>query len=243
MTELRRLENAKQASEACGRQILDWLREAIAARGGATLAISGGSSPRVMFEMFAKTPFAWRRVHLFWVDERGVPPDHEQSNFRMTNEAWLKEAVKAGTIPGHNVHRIEAELPADVAAERYTADIRQHFGLAAGELPQFDVIHRGMGPDAHTASLFPGEPMIANRTGIAAALWVEKFAQWRITLLPGVLLAPRHTAMLVTGPDKAGPLHSVLHEKFDPMQYPVQLGSSERTVWFLDPPAAAQETN
>ncbi len=236
MSDLRRSADARQAAEACGRQILEWLGQAIEQRGAASLAISGGSSPRAMFEMFAKTPFDWGRVHLFWVDERGVPPEDAQSNFKLANETWLGP----GAFPAGNLHRIEAELPAAAAAERYVADIRRHFGLGVSELPRFDVVHRGMGPDAHTASLFPGEPMIANRTDIAAAVWVEKFAQWRITLLPGVLLAARHTAMLVTGADKAGPLHAVLHDPFDPARYPAQLASGDGTVWFLDAAAAAE---
>jgi 6-phosphogluconolactonase len=237
VSNLRRFATALEASEACGLQILDWLHDAIAQKGTATLAISGGSSPRAMFQNFANTAFDWDRVHLFWVDERGVPPDNDQSNFKFANDAWLQP----GNFPKQNIHRMEAELPATEAAARYLAAIREQFSLGAGDLPVFDVIHRGMGPDAHTASLFPGEPMIANRTDLVAALRVEKFAQWRITLLPGVLLAARHTAMLVTGADKAAPLHAVLHEKFEPSRFPAQLFSGD-TVWFLDAPAAAQES-
>lgn len=239
MNDLRRFSDAQLAAEACGRQILEWLGKAITQRGSASLAISGGSSPRAMFEMFAKTRFDWERVHLFWVDKRGVPPEDAESNFKLANDTWLRP----GDFPGANLHRIEAELPAAAAAERYVADIRRYFGLGASELPRFDAMHRGMGPDAHTASLFPGEPMIANRTDIAAAVRVEKFAQWRITLLPGVLLAARHTAMLVTGADKAGSLHAVLHDPFDPARYPAQLASGDGTVWFLDAAAAEQESD
>jgi len=236
------LPDARQAAEACGRQILDWLREALAGKATASLAISGGTSPRAMFEMFTRIPFDWTRVDLFWVDERGVAPSDAQSNFKLANDVWLSP----GAFPEANIHRIEAELPAATAAERYGAGIARHFGLAAGELPRFDVIHRGMGPDAHTASLFPGEPLIANRTDIAAAVWVSKFAQWRITLLPGVLEAARHTAMLVTGADKAQALHAVLHDRYDPLRLPAQIGAGaenldNNTVWFVDPAAAAEE--
>jgi 6-phosphogluconolactonase len=189
-----------------------------------------------MFERFARTPFAWERVHLFWVDERAVPPTDSQSNFKFTQDAWLRP----GNFPTANIHRIEAELDPAEAASRYVADIQKFFGLAEGELPHFDAMHRGMGPDAHTASLFPGEALIDNRTDIAAAVWVEKFQQWRITLLPGVLLAARHTTLLATGADKAAALRSVLDSPFDPRHYPAQIASGDAAVWFVD--AAAQKS-
>ncbi len=236
--DVRQFADAEAAATACATQILDWLREVLENRGLASLAISGGSSPRGMFEIFARTRFEWERVHLFWVDERAVPPSDAQSNFKFAQDAWLRP----GNFPAPNVHRVLAELDPAEAASRYTQDIQQFFGLSAGELPHFDVIHRGIGPDAHTASLFPGEPLIKDRSGIAAAVWVEKFKQWRITLLPGVLLAARHTALLVAGADKTGALRSALSEPSDPLQYPAQIASGPGAVWFVDA-AAAQDTH
>ena len=235
--DVRQFADAEAAATACAAQILDWLREALEGRGLASLAISGGSSPRRMFEIFSRTPFEWERVHLFWVDERAVPPSDAQSNFKFAQDAWLR----SGNFPAINIHRVLAELDPAEAAARYAEDIQRFFGLAPGELPHFDVIHRGMGPDAHTASLFPGEPLIEDRSSIAAAVWVEKFKQWRITLLPGVLMAARHTALLVVGADKTVALRSVLSQPFDPLHYPAQIASGERTVWFVD--AAAQDTH
>jgi 6-phosphogluconolactonase len=222
-------------AEACAEHILKLLEQAAASR-AATLAISGGSSPRLMFEIFAKTRFPWDRVQLFWVDERYVPHTDPQSNFKLANDAWLAPAG----FPPSNIHAVDASLPKDEAARRYAQDIRDCFELRPGELPQFDVIHQGMGPDCHTASLFPGEPLIDDRTGLAAAVWVEKMKQWRVTILPGVLLAARHTVMLITGDDKAEALRTVLHGPYDPKLYPAQLVARDcpNTDLFMDQAAA-----
>lgn len=236
--DLRQFADADAAAAACAQQILDWLRAVLASRQLASLAISGGSSPRRMFEIFARTRFEWERVHLFWVDERAVPPTDAQSNFKFAQDTWLKP----GNFPATNIHRVLAELDPAEAAARYVEDMQRFFGLAASEIPHFDVIHRGIGPDAHTASLFPGEPLIENRAGIAAAVWVEKLKQWRITLLPGVLLAGHHTALLVAGADKTTALRSVMNEPFDPLRYPAQIASGQGTVWFVDE-AAAQDAH
>ncbi len=225
------------AAEACARHILDLLEKAIAGNRSATLAISGGSSPRPMFNIFERTRFPWDRVQLFWVDERAVPPTDPQSNFKLADDIWLGPAH----FPPRNIHRIETELPPEIAARRYADEIRQCFGLGDNTMPRFDVIHRGMGPDGHTASLFPGEPLLDDREGLVAAVWVEKLKMWRVTLLPGVLLATRHTAMLVTGGDKAEALRSILYEDYDPKQHPAQLATrnGSAATWFLDEAAAA----
>ncbi len=232
--DIRRFSTASQMVDACGRQILDWLGEAIAVRGVATLAISGGSSPKPMFEEFARTRFPWDKVQLYLVDERCVPITDSQSNFKFASDAWLN----AASYPAANIHRVHTELDPPAAAERYAQEIRSSFGLKPEEIPVFDVIHRGMGPDAHTASLFPGEPLIRDRSGIAAAVWVEKFKQWRVTLLPAVLLAARHTAILVAGADKAEALAEVLNGPADPIRYPAQI--TPDAVWFVDAAAAAR---
>jgi 6-phosphogluconolactonase len=227
--------DSQTAASACAAYIFARLDTAIAARGEASLAISGGSTPKLMFQKMAATPFAWDRVHLFFVDERCVPPTDSASNYRLANENLIAPAK----IPAPNVHRIEGELAPPNAAERYASEIRQFFGLSDGQIPQFDIVHRGMGPDAHTASLFPGDPLIDDRTGIAASTFARKFNQWRVTLLPGVLLAAKNTIFLVAGEDKVEALHAVFHEAYDPKKYPSQLGNDGDSVaWFLDESAA-----
>ncbi len=235
--ETHRFSDAHGAAAACAKRVLELMEAAIGERGAAALAISGGSSPKPMFQSFAHTSFPWERVHLFWVDERAVPPNDEQSNFKLASDTWLTEAK----FPAANIHRIQAELAPDEAARLYRDEIRSYFKLPEGGLPQFDLIHRGMGPDGHTASLFPGSPLIEDRTRIAAAGWVEKMHQWRITLLPAVLEAARHTVMLVTGADKAKMLRTVLDGLYDPQQTPAQIASRTSSAeWFLDQAAAAE---
>ena len=231
MSDLRTFSDAREAAEHCAAQILHYLRDTHRS----TLAISGGSSPRVMFEIFAATPFDWNRVQLFWVDERCVPPTDAQSNFKLANDTWLAPAK----FPAANIHRVQTEHSPEEAAKIYSDELRLIFGQG---VPQFDVIHRGMGPDAHTASLFPGEPLIDDRTGLAAAVFVEKLNSHRVTLLPAVLLAAKQTVLLVAGADKAQPLADVLYGPHDPKQFPCQLTERDGgdVAWFLDQAAAAK---
>ena len=233
--ELRTFENSQLAAEACGQAIFDHVIAARVLRGIATVAVSGGSTPKIMFEWMAQQPFDWKDVHIFWVDERCVPPEDPQSNYRMTNMSLLRMAK----IPEDQVHRILGEIEPEQASQQYSRELRRVFSLGEDQLPEFDVIQRGMGPDGHTASLFPGEPAIRNTTELTAALWVKKMNQHRVTLLPGVLEQARVTLNLVTGTDKAHALHSVLSGPSDSMAFPAQI-SSPQMIWFLDPAAITE---
>lgn len=235
--ELRILANPQEAAQDCSKFILDSLVAALGNAPLATLAISGGSSPKLLFAEMAEAEFDWQKVHIFWVDERCVPPTDSQSNFKLANDALLQPAK----VPAQNVHRVYGELSPKEGAERYVADIKAFFSLRDGQLPAFDVLHRGMGPDAHTASLFPGEPLIANRTDIAAHVWVEKMKMDRVTLLPGVLLAAKTTVLQVSGDEKAEAVCQVLRQPEDLFKYPCQIASRDgKAVWFLDLAAAAK---
>lgn len=227
---------AEQAADACAAFIVETLSESLKSQPHATIAISGGSSPKLMFAKLAKSGVDWSNVHIFWVDERCVPPTDGQSNFKLANDAWLSPA----RISKYNVHRIHGEMTPDEAALRYIEEIRQFFHLGEHDLPVFDLIHRGIGPDAHSASLFPGSPLISNHTGIAAAVWVEKMRSHRVTLLPGVLLAAKRTVLQVAGEDKAEAVYNILKGPEDPFQFPGQIATrgSDKAVWFLDKAAA-----
>jgi 6-phosphogluconolactonase len=232
---LRIRKTAEEAADLCAAYILEQLSEALKAQHGATLAISGGSTPKPMFSAMAKADFDWSKVHVFWVDERCVPPTDDQSNFKLANDNLLKPAG----IRQENIHRIYGEIDPVQAAARYVADIQAFFDLKHGELPEFDVIHRGIGADAHTASLFPGSELIKNHSGIAAHAWVEHLKMDRVTLLPGVLESAKKTVLQVSGLDKANAVRNVLTNEEDFINYPCQIASRDsRATWFLDEAAA-----
>jgi 6-phosphogluconolactonase len=230
------LPDATAAAEACAHHVTNLLEEVLSGQEFATFAVSGGSTPRVLFQKLVASKFRWDHVHLFWVDERMVPPTDPASNYRLAEDCLIKPAH----IPQRQVHRIFGEIAPKTAAARYIEEIRDFFGLEEGDMPRFDVVHRGMGPDAHTASLFPGEPLIDDREGIAAAVFAPKHNQWRVTLLPGALLAAKHTVFLVTGGDKKDAVRAVFHEEYGPKKYPAQIAShhGRGVTWFLDQAAA-----
>ncbi len=235
--ELRTRATPQESAQDCSQYILSLLADASSKQERVTFAISGGSTPKLLFADMAKAKFDWTKIHFFWVDERCVPPDDDESNFKLARETLLAPAH----IAQANIHRVLGELPPVEGAKRYLDEITGFFQLSPGELPVFDVLHRGMGPDAHTASLFPGSPLVADRTGIATSVWVEKMKNHRVTLLPGVLLAARHSVLQVAGDDKAAPLKDVLEAPEDFLKYPCQIASrDERAVWFLDRAAASK---
>jgi len=229
-------QNGAAAAEACAHQVVALMEQALSGPEFATLAVSGGSTPKLMFEFLARSSFEWKRVHLFWVDERCVPPNDVASNFKLADEHLIRPAH----IPARQVHRIYGEIAPQTAARRYEEEIREFFGLDQGEMPHFDIVHRGMGPDAHSASLFPGDPLIDDRDHIAGATFAAGLNQWRVTLLPGALLAARHTVFLVAGADKKEAVRAVFQEEYDPKKYPAQIAShhGRGVTWFLDDAAA-----
>ncbi len=149
--------------------------DAIAVRGKFTVALSGGTTPKGMFALLASAAFPsipWEQIFFFWSDERHVPPNDPDSNYRMANEAMLSKVP----VPAENIFRIRAEeKDANIAAREYEQTIQNFFGLKPGEFPRFDLIHLGMGPDGHTASLFPGSAGLEEQSRLVIANWVEKF--------------------------------------------------------------------
>lgn len=224
----------RAAGEACAEHVGQLLYRALMERNCATLAVSGGATARLLFEALARRALPWARIHLFWVDERMVPPSDPQSNFLLAEETLIALA----RIPPGNVHRIHGELAAEAAAQRYEEEIRSFFGLTAGEAPRFDVIHCGLGADGHIASLFPGSLLLGEPAGIVAVAYAARLGQKRVTLLPAVLRNAGHVVFLVTGADKAGAVRAAIEEAENTDEYPAHLLRGREVTWFLDEAAA-----
>ncbi len=203
---------------------VDHAIEAVAARGVARVAISGGSTPKAAFATLAeqgehwRERMPWQKLDLWWVDERCVPPDDAESNYRMTREVLLDQVP---LNPGQ-IHRMEGELAPDEAAARYEAELRKSFGLREPEVPRFDVVQLGMGPDGHTASLFPHTDALRVTDRLAAANYVEKLDMWRVTLTRPVINAARNVFFLIAGTEKAMIVNEVLEGPRDPQRLPSQ---------------------
>ncbi len=229
-------------SAAAAAELAALAAEAVAARGVFHVALSGGSTPKKLFQLLAaKGPRAlpWDKIQLWWGDERTVPPDHVDSNYRMTREALIEPLQLE---PGR-VHRIAGEDPDPAsAAAAYAAELT----AALGPGLVFDLVYLGLGPDGHTASLFPLTPALAETRATVVANQLTAAngpgAVVRITLTAPAINAARHVRFLVAGADKAAPLYQVLEGARDPARYPSQLiaPSPGDLAWLLDTAAAAR---
>jgi 6-phosphogluconolactonase len=211
-------------------------KTAIAERGRFSVALSGGSTPRNVYSLLADNykDLPWDRIHIFFGDERHVPPTDADSNFCMANESLLSKVP----IPESNVHRIRAELDPDAAAEDYEKQLREFFQLKGGGWPRFDLIWLGLGEDGHTASLFPGSDAINETSRRVAANWVQRLQTFRITLTFPVLNHAAEVVFLVSGENKAQILSNVL--KPGAKKYPSQSVQPENghLIWLVDQDAA-----
>jgi 6-phosphogluconolactonase len=235
--------DAATLAQRAARYFVEKTEEAVALRGRARIAISGGSTPKAAFRRLADSGQPWRarmpwdKLELFWVDERCVPPDHPESNYRMTREALLDHVPLQ---PGQ-IHRMEGELEPEAAAARYESELRNSFRLEGAETPRFDLIALGMGDDGHTASLFPHTAAIHNMSHLVAANFVPQKDKWRITLTWPVINQASTLFFLIGGADKAQILNEVLTGPQDPERLPSQLiwPASGILTLILDKAAAA----
>jgi 6-phosphogluconolactonase len=215
-------------------------QENIARHGRFTVVLSGGSTPKAMFALLAASPrrdaVEWEKIFLFWGDERCVPPDHAESNYRMTKEMLLEKVP----LPPHNVFRLQGEKEPALAAQTYAEQLRQFFQTDA--VPRFDLVFLGMGADGHTASLFPETTALhAGADAIVVENYVEKLQAYRLTLTAPTINQAHSVVFLVGGADKAETLKTVLHGTYQPELYPSQLIQPVQgsLTWIVDEAAYA----
>ncbi|MGH3145166.1 MAG: 6-phosphogluconolactonase [Rubrobacter sp.] len=228
-------ENPEQLAAGAARDFAARAAEAVEERGRFAAVLAGGSTPKAAYELLARDyaeAIDWGRVHVFFGDERSVPPDHEDSNYRMAREALL-DHVRVGSV-----HRMRGEVSPDEAAELYENELRRFFGTEG--LPRFDLVLLGIGEDGHTASLFPWTSALEVADRLTAANPVPKLDTTRITLTVPVLSAARAVDFLVAGEGKAEALREILEGNEDPRRYPAKLVEpSEDPAWLVDRAAAS----
>ena len=216
--------------------------DAVTVRGTFDVALSGGSTPRNLYTLLAEDPslrvrIPWHRVNFYFGDERHVPPDHDESNFRMAQEAMFNRLP----APPGGIWRVKGEYAsADEAAKEYERDLRTSMVADAGQLPRFDLVLLGMGADGHTASLFPRSAALYQRDRLVVSNRVEKLNAERITVTVPVFNNAAEVLFLIQGADKADALRAVLEGPYDPDRLPAQLirPTRGRLRWLVDPSAA-----
>ena len=235
-------------SEAAAERITSRIEAAIAQRGMAAISLTGGDTPDLLYEYLADERRAWKRridwprLHVFWGDEREVPPDHEQSNYGLAHRLLLQHV----NVPETQIHRMRGELPASDAGRLYDAVLRARRDQTAG--PLFDVMLLGIGSNAHIASIFPASPLLAERSErlgrFATGVAVPELSQWRITMTPAALLDAAAIVMIASGPSKAAAIAAAIEAPENVEKYPAQLlreaDPADRVEWIIDAAAAAR---
>jgi 6-phosphogluconolactonase len=240
--ELRVFASAEDLAAAAAGEFTARARAAVSQHGRFAVALCGGSTPNRLYALLAerrtgKGRAPWGKIHVFWGDERVVPPGHSDSNFRAANEALLAKVP----IPQANVHRIRAEARSPAAAAAlYEQELRRFFSLPAGRFPRFDLVLLGLGADGHTASLFPGSDVLREETRLVAATLVAKLGTHRITLTLPVLNSSRAVMFLVSGGQKAEALAHALEGGVGSEALPPRLvrPRAGALLWLVDRAAA-----
>ncbi|MBS1683430.1 MAG: 6-phosphogluconolactonase [Bacteroidetes bacterium] len=219
--------------------IISDAQAAIAGHGQYSLVLSGGNTPESLFRMLAAPPYAtaldWSRVHIFWGDERAVPLDDERNNAHVAISLWLRQI----SIPPGNIHRIPSDMPAQEAAREYEQTIKRYF--AGGEIA-FDLVLLGLGPDGHTASLFPHSPLLEEKDAIVTAGFIPAQNMERITMTITLINEAHKVLFLVAGKAKATILQHVIQDAPAHDTYPAKMINprSGGLYWFIDRAAAAR---
>jgi 6-phosphogluconolactonase len=239
-TEIRILATPTDLFQAAAAEFARLASDAVRKSGRFTVALSGGSTPKSLYQSLASGAFPtlpWDKTYFFFGDERHVPPDHPDSNYRMANETMLSKVP----VPTANVFRISAEMKdADAAASSYEQTLRDFFRLGPTNFPRFDLVMLGLGPDGHTASLFPGSPALSENRKLVVANWVEKFKTHRLTFTFPVLNNAACVMFLAGGADKASILREVLENPQADLPSQGVRPTNGRLVWMVDRAAAAE---
>jgi 6-phosphogluconolactonase len=242
--EIRILPDGAAIAKRAAQEFVQAAAAAVRARGSFNVALAGGSTPKALYSLLVSDPalrsqVPWDKIHLFFGDERHVPPDHPDSNFRMATEAMISKSP----LKPEQVTRIKAEYPdAEKAALEYEKALREYFKLKDGDYPRFDLLLAGMGNEGHTLSLFPGTKALHPDGRIVVSNWIGKLYTERITLTAAVANNAAEIIFMVTGADKALALKGVLEGPYEPEQLPAQLLQPQngKLLWLVD--AAAGST-
>jgi 6-phosphogluconolactonase len=227
--------DADELAHKAAEQFIALANDAVTRSGRFTVALSGGSTPRALYSLLASADYRgqinWRCVHLFWGDERCVPPDHTESNYRMVHEALLSKIQ----MPPENIHRMTGEKEPRLAASEYADELRRFFQLSPGQLPRFDLILLGLGEDGHTASLFPGTDALRDKEHLVATAYVERLKAHRLTITLPVINAGAQVSFLVSGESKSAIVRALLGPDPDTTQYPAGkvVPANGKLVWFI----------
>jgi len=234
------LDDAQSLFVRAAEEIVHISGEAICTHGQFALCLTGGNTPADVYSLIA-TRFHlsvdWNAVHLFWGDERCVPPDDPASNYAMANRTMLSKL----SLEPEQIHRMRGEADPEAAAGQYETELREFFSLDEGEVPRFDLILLGLGDNVHIASLFPGIPAIHEKQRLAVAVEVDAPQRHRITLTPPVLNNAARVMFIVSGQNKAEAVRLALEGPRDPDKYPAQIidANQGEVMWLLDRPAAS----
>ncbi|MGH2445271.1 MAG: 6-phosphogluconolactonase [Candidatus Limnocylindria bacterium] len=240
MTSFTVLPDAPSACHATADRFVELARESIDERGTFRVALSGGSTPKTVYPLLLeperRDAVDWSRVEFFWGDERAVPPDHPESNFGVAYGMLLSQLP---SVRPDRIHRMPAEAPdLDAAALSYESEVRLAFDARGDEPPAFDLIWLGMGPDGHTASLFPESEALDETERWVVGNWAPYQQAWRMTLTFGVLNAGRHVIFAVTGPNKADALARI---RDGDVELPAGRVRGDAVEWIVDADAAGAQ--
>jgi 6-phosphogluconolactonase len=245
--EIRILADSAAIAQRAAQEFVQAAASAVRARGSFNVALAGGSTPKALYSLLGndqtlRSQVPWDKLHLFFGDERHVPPDHPDSNFRMATDAMISKSP----LKPDQVTRIKGEYPdADQAALEYENALRDYFHLKPGDYPRFDLLLVGMGNEGHTLSLFPGTKALNADGRIAVRNWIGKLYTDRITLTAPAACNSAEILFMVTGADKAPALKSVLEGPFEPDQLPAQSlqPTNGKLLWLVDTAAGSMLTS